>query len=195
MHDTGEKIILGHKIPAGGGIEDGERVLDILARHPATARFIAQKLVRRFVSDNPPEPLVARVAATYTRTDGDIREMLRTLFSSNEFLSPEVPGSKAKSPLELAASAIRRLDGGTDGGPQLVQALERMGQPLYRQQAPTGFPDRADFWMSNGLVLERINFAIALTSNRIQGTRVNLTGFRDANAAALHLGSPEFQRR
>jgi uncharacterized protein (DUF1800 family) len=176
-------------------MEDGEKVIDILSHHPSTARFIATKLVRRFVNDTPPESLVNKVAATFTRTDGDIREMLRVIFSSEEFYAPENFQVKAKSPLELAASSIRLLDGATDGGQQLAQSLERMGQPLYRYQAPTGFPDRADFWLSNGSVLERINFAIALTANRVQGTSVNLTGFADAKAASLYLGSPEFQKR
>jgi uncharacterized protein (DUF1800 family) len=195
MHDTGEKTVLGNPIRSGGGIEDGEQVIEILVRHPSTARFIATKLVRRFVNDTPPEPLVGRVAATFTRTGGDIREMLRVIFSSEEFFAPENFQAKAKSPLEFAASAIRALDGATDGGQPIAQSLERMGQPLYRYQAPTGFPDRADFWLSNGLVLERINFAIALTGNRMQGTRVNTAGFSDARAASLFVGSPEFQKR
>lgn len=122
--------------------------------------------------------------------------MLRVIFTSDEFYAPENFQAKAKSPLELAASAIRILDGATDGRQPLAQSLERMGQPLYRYQAPTGFPDRSDFWMSNGLVLERINFAIALTGNRIQGTRVSLAGYNnDARAASLYVGSPEFQKR
>jgi uncharacterized protein (DUF1800 family) len=195
MHDNGEKIVLGQRIPSGGGIEDGEKVIDILVHHPSTARFIATKLVRRFVNDTPPESLVDRVSATFTKTDGDIREMLRVIFTSEEFYAPQNFQAKAKSPLEFAASAIRALDGVTDGSQPLAQTIERMGQPLYRYQAPTGFPDRADFWMSNGLVLERINFSIALTANRLQGTRVNLVGFNDAKAASLFVGSPDFQKR
>jgi uncharacterized protein (DUF1800 family) len=195
MHDTGEKTVLGRRIRSGGGIDDGEQVIDILVHHPRAARFIATNLVRRFVNDMPPESLINRVSATYTKTDGDIREMLRVIFNSDEFYAPEHFQAKAKSPLEFAASAIRLLAGVTDGGQPLAQSLERMGQPLYRYQAPTGFPDRADFWLSNGLVLERINFAIALTANRVQGTQVNLAGFNDARAASLHVGSPEFQKR
>src|SRR5262249_4820032 len=159
-----------HVIKAGGGIGDGEQVIDILAHHPSTAHFIATKLVRRFVSDNPPQSLVDRVAATYMKTDGDIREMLRTIFYSDEFMSPDNYGQKTKSPVEYAMSAIRSLDGHTNGSQQLAQMIGRMGQPLYQYQAPTGYPDRADEWMSNGTIIERINFAIGLAANRIPGT-------------------------
>ena len=81
VHDRGEKIVLGHVIKAGGGEEDGEQVLDILATHPSTARFISTKLARRFVSDTPPPALVDRMAATFRRTDGDLREVMRTLLT------------------------------------------------------------------------------------------------------------------
>jgi uncharacterized protein (DUF1800 family) len=195
LHDTGVKTILGHTIKAGGGIEDGEQVIDILAHQPGTARFIATKLVRRFVSDTPPQSLVDRVSETYMKTDGDIREMMRTILTSPEFAEPEAYQSKIKSPLELVVSAIRALGGRTDGGPQLAQTIESMGQPLYRFEAPTGFPDRATFWMNNGVLMERINFGIALASNRIPGTRVDLKGFSDPESAALFLGSPEFQKK
>jgi len=194
MHDGGEKTVLGQRIPANGGIQDGQRVIDILANHPSTARFISTKLVRRFVSDNPPQSLVDKVAATYTKTDGDIREMLRTIFYSEEFLSPASYGQKMKSPLEYAVSSIRALNGATDGNPQIGRAIGQMGQPLYQYQAPTGFPDRADNWMSDGALIARLNFAVSLTSGQIPA-RVNLDGFKDAQAAALNLGSPDFQKR
>jgi uncharacterized protein (DUF1800 family) len=173
MHDTGEKLVLAHKIPAGGGIEDGEAVINILAHHSSTARFISTKLVRRFVSDNPPPALVDRVARRYTQTDGDIREMLRTIFTSAEFYAPEAYRAKIKSPFELAASAIRALDGDTDGSPGLAQFVTKMGQALYRYQPPTGFPDRAEQWVNTGALLERLNFALALSTNRIPGTAVD----------------------
>jgi uncharacterized protein (DUF1800 family) len=195
MHDRNEKVVLGHKIKANGGVEDGEQVIDILVHHPSTAKFISTKLVRRFVSDNPPESLVAKVAATYTKTDGDIREMLRTIFLSEEFMSPEAFGQKMKTPFEYVVSAIRTLEGNTSGNQQIVQAVAKMGQPLYQYQPPTGFPDRADYWMSDGTLVARLNFAVSLTSNRIPDTRINLTGFKDAQSAALYLGSPEFQKR
>jgi hypothetical protein len=173
MHDNGAKVVLGHKIPAGGGVRDGEMVIDILSRHPSTARFISTKLVRRFVSDNPPPALVDRVAAVYVKTDGDIRAMLRTLFTAAEFYAPEAYRAKVKSPFELAASAIRALDGDTDGSPRLAQFVAKMGQALYQYRAPTGYPDRAEQWVNTGAFLERLNFGLSLSANRIPGTVVD----------------------
>jgi uncharacterized protein (DUF1800 family) len=174
MHDNAEKTVLGQKLGGGGGVHDGEAVLKILANHPATARFISTKLVQRFVSDEPPQALIDRVAATYTKTDGDIRAMLKTIFTSPEFFSVDAYRAKTKSPLELVASAIRGLGANTDGSMQLAQIVGRMGQPMYQYQAPTGFPDRADQWISNGSLLERLNFALALCSNKIPGAVVSL---------------------
>ena len=196
MHDRGEKVVLGQRIRANGGMQDGEQVIEILVDHPSTARFIATKLVRRFVADDPPESLVSKVAATYGRTDGDIREMLRTIFYSDEFMSPEAFQRKTKTPFEYVISGIRALGGDTlANNQQLGRAIAQMGQPLYQFQAPTGFPDRADYWTSDGAIVARLNFAVALTSNRIPDTRVSLNGFKDAQAAALFLGSPDFQKR
>ena len=176
-HDDGEKIVLGHKIPAGGGVKDGLMVLEILAKHPATAKFIATKLARRFVSDEPPKSLVDRVAQTYTKTDGDIREMLRTIFLSPEFNSSEAYRAKIKRPFELAISAVRTLGADTNGGPQFHQWIARMGQPLYGFQTPNGYSDVAEDWVNTGALLERMNFALALASNRIPGTRADLSRF------------------
>src|SRR5688572_22656232 len=176
-HDDGEKIVLGHKIPAGGGAKDGLMVLEILAKHPATAKFIATKLARRFVSDDPPKSLVDRVAQTYTKTDGDIREMLRTIFLSPEFNSSEAYRAKIKRPFELAISAVRTLGADTNGGPQFHQWIARMGQPLYGFQTPNGYSDVAEDWVNTGALLERMNFALALASNRIPGTRADLSRF------------------
>ncbi len=173
-HDNGEKVVLGHRIPGGGGINDGLMVLDILAHHPSTAKFIATKLVRHFVSDEPPASLVDRVAVTYTKTDGDIREMLRTIFFSNEFNSPEAYRVKVKRPFELVISAIRTVGADTNGGPGTHQWLQRMGEPLYGFITPNGYSDTAESWVNTGGLLERMNFALALASNRIPGTRVNL---------------------
>ena len=176
-HDDGEKVVLGHKIPAGGGFKDGLMVLDILAHNPSTAKFIATKLVRHFVSDNPSPALVDRVAATFTKTDGDIREVLRTIFTSPEFNSPEAYRAKIKRPFELAISAIRTLGGETTGGPQLHQWIARMGEPLYGFQTPDGYSDTAESWVNTGGLLERLNFGLTLASNRIPGTRVDLKQF------------------
>ncbi len=169
MHDNGEKTVLGHKIPAGGGIKDGEMVIDILAHHPSTAKFISTKLVRRFVSDTPPQALVDRVASVYTKTDGDIREMLRTIITSPEFNSKEAHRAKIKSPFELAVSAVRALGADVTVPLQTAQFISKMGQPLYLYQAPTGYPDRADQWVNTGSLLERLNFGLALTTNKVRG--------------------------
>ena len=175
MHDDGEKVVLGHKIPAGGGIKDGLMVLDILARHPSTAKFISTKLVRHFVADDPPRSLVDRVAATFTKTDGDIREMLKTIFFSREFNSTEAYRAKIKRPFELVISAIRSLGADTNGGPGTHQWIARMGEPLYGYQTPNGYSDVAESWVNTGGLLERMNFGLALANNRIPGTRVNLS--------------------
>jgi uncharacterized protein (DUF1800 family) len=177
VHDNGEKIVLGHKIPAGGGIKDGLMVLDIVAHHPATAKFIATKLVRRFVADDPPPALVDRVAQTFIKTDGDIREVLKAIFFSPEFNSAAAYRAKVKRPFELAVSAVRTLGADTNGGPQLHQWIARMGQPLYGFQTPNGYSDVAENWVNTGALLERMNFALALVSNRIPGTRVDLSRF------------------
>jgi uncharacterized protein (DUF1800 family) len=174
VHDDGEKIVLGHKIPAGGGFKDGLMVLDILAHHPSTAKFIATKLVRHFVSDTPPQSLVDRVAATFTKSDGDIRETLKAIFFSKEFNSAEAYRVKIKRPFELVISAIRSLGADTNGGPGTHQWIARMGEPLYGFQTPNGYSDAAESWVNTGGLLERMNFGLALANNRVQGTRVNL---------------------
>jgi hypothetical protein len=173
-HDDGEKIVLGHKIPAGGGIKDGLMVLDILAHHPATAKFIATKLARRFVTDNPSPALVDRVANAFMKSDGDVRETLKAIFFSPEFNSPEAYRAKIKRPFELAISAVRTLGADTNGGPGFHQWIARMGQPLYGFQTPNGYSDVAEDWVNTGALLERLNFGLSLASNRIPGTRVNL---------------------
>ncbi|HEY7547295.1 MAG TPA: DUF1800 domain-containing protein, partial [Blastocatellia bacterium] len=173
MHEKGEKIVLGQKINEGG-IRDGEKVIDILARHPNTAKFISTKLVRRFVSDNPPPALVDRVAAVYKKTDGDIREMVRTILTSPEFNSPEAYRAKIKSPFELAVSAIRAMNADVSVALAASQFISRMGQPLYLYQAPTGYPDRAEQWVNTGALLERLNFGIALSANRVRGAAVDM---------------------
>src|SRR6266542_1866097 len=148
VHDDGEKIVLGQRIPAGGGMSDGLAVLNILAHHPSTARFIATKLVRHFVSDDPPPALVERVSQTFLKTDGDIREVLKAIFFSPEFNSAEAYRAKIKRPFELVVSAVRTLGADTNGGPQLHQWMARMGQPLYGFQTPNGYSDVAENWVN-----------------------------------------------
>jgi len=180
FHDDGEKVVLGHRIPAGGGIRDGQMVLDILAKHPATAKFIAAKLARRFVADNPPPALVERISAAYMKSEGDIRTTLRALFASPEFNHSENYRAKIKTPFELAVSAVRALGGETNGGSALHGWIARMGEPLYQYQAPTGYPDTAEHWVNTGALLERLNFALALAGNRINGTRIDLARLQTA---------------
>ncbi len=193
-HDDGEKIVLGHKIPAGGGMKDGLTVLDILAHSSSTAKFVATKLVRHFVSDNPAAGLVDRVAAAFTRSDGDIRQTLRAIFFSPEFNSPEAYRAKIKRPFELTISAIRTLGGETTGGPQLHQWIARMGEPLYGFQTPNGYSDTAESWVNTGGLLERLNFGLTLASNRIPGTHVNLKQFV-GNAAGQSLNQTQIMDR
>ena len=184
-HDQGEKHILGHVLPPGGGEQDGVRVIEILSRHPSTARFIATKLARRFVSDDPPPALVERAAKTFRDTDGDIRKVMVTIISSPEFFSREAYRAKIKTPLEIVASSVRALDGelalpAGAGAPQpgggfaLAQQVGKLGEPLYQQQPPTGYPDVAEAWVNAGALLNRMNFALGLTANRVPGVRVDL---------------------
>jgi uncharacterized protein (DUF1800 family) len=167
-HDQGEKTVLGTKFEAGGVLE-GEKLLDELAAHPATARFLAAKLVRRFVADDPPEKLVDAAAKTYARTGGDIREVLRTIFYSKEFWSPETYRAKAKKPLELTASTLRALGASAEPNRQLLGMLERLGEPLYLCQPPTGYDDVAEAWLGSDQLVLRWNFALGAVVGRIPG--------------------------
>jgi uncharacterized protein (DUF1800 family) len=165
IHDPGRKVVLGHEIKAGGGESDGERVLDILAAHPSTARFIATKLARRFVSDTPPQALVDRLAATFRETDGDLRAVMRTLFASPEFFAPEAYRAKVKTPFEFVVSAVRATGTDFPGAMPLVRAVQQLGMPLYMCQPPTGYKDTADAWVNTGALVNRMNFALQLAGN------------------------------
>jgi len=164
MHDDGEKQVLGVKIPSGGGRRDGERVLDILAKHPSTAKFVATKLARRFVADEPPKALVDRAAARFRDTDGDIREVVRTLVTSPEFFAASSYRAKVKTPLEFVASAVRASGVDVRNSQPLIQAMTEMGMPPYMCQPPTGYADKADAWVNTGALLSRMNFAVMLSS-------------------------------
>jgi uncharacterized protein (DUF1800 family) len=182
IHDRGEKIVLGTRIAPGGGIEDGLRVLDILSKHPSTARFISRKLCQRFVADEPPQSLVDRVAEKFTQTGGDIREVVRSILTSPEFFSPKYYRNKVKSPLDLVASTIRATGASTDGAAPLIQAVARMGAPLYLCQPPTGYDENSAEWLSSATMLERMNFAVALVGGRINGTRADVSRFTPSGA-------------
>jgi len=173
LHDKGEKIVLGHRILAGGGIADGERVLDILATHPATAHFIALKLARRFISDDPPQALVERAAEVFLKTDGSIRETLRAIITAPEFFSPSTYRAKIRSPFEYVVAAMRALNAETDADPAALGWIARMGQAVFGRITPDGYPDRAEQWLSAGVMLARFNFANSLATNGIKGTRID----------------------
>ncbi|MDB4951057.1 MAG: hypothetical protein JWM27_3706 [Gemmatimonadetes bacterium] len=169
MHDQGEKTVLGHRLPAGRGEEDGREVLHLLATSPATARHIARQLAERFVADDPPPALVERLAQTFLRTGGDLREVTRALFLSPEFADPRLRTSKVKTPVEFVAGALRAT--GADVGPSrgVLQALRGFGQVPYLSSPPTGYPNRDEAWTNSGAMLSRMNFGLALAAGRIDG--------------------------
>jgi uncharacterized protein (DUF1800 family) len=189
VHDEGEKAFLGVKIPAGGGISDGEKVLDIVAHHPSTAHFISKSLAIRFVADDPPASLVDRMADTFRRTDGDLRAVMKTMLESKEFFSQGAYRTKLKSPLEVVASAVRSVNGDVDYAFPLANQIAQLGQPLYRKQEPTGYANSSKEWLNTGGLLARMNFAQQLADNGIPGVKVRVSG------QAIALGSPEFQKR
>jgi len=164
MHDTGPKVVLGHELPAGRGIEDGEEVLDILARHPSTARYIAFKLSRRFVSDDPPRALVERAAATFTRTDGDIAQVVRTIITSPEFFSRAAFRAKVKTPFELVVSARRAVDAPADTTPITARQIAQLGQPTFGWATPDGWPEKGGAWMNSGMIYKRIKYGSDLAN-------------------------------
>ncbi len=173
VHDASAKTILGQSFAANKGIEEGEAVLDLLASHPSTARFIATKLARRFVSDTPPAALVERAAATFRRTNGDIRDVVRTIVTSPEFFASASYRAKVKSPFELVASTMRAMHAPPDATPRTSQLVSRLGQPIFGHQAPNGYPETGDAWMNTGAILNRINFGLAAASGRVPGIRLS----------------------
>jgi uncharacterized protein (DUF1800 family) len=190
VHDDGEKTVLGVTIPAGGGQNDGEKVLDIVAHSPATAQFISKKLAMRFVADDPPATLVDRMAETFRKTDGDLRAVMKTMLESKEFWSQGAFQSKLKSPLEMVASAVRAVNGEVDYAFPLANQVGQLGQPLYRKQEPTGYSNSSKEWLNSGGLLARMNFAMQLGDNKVAGVKVD-----PAQSAGIGLGSPEFQKR
>jgi len=190
-HDAESKRVLNRTLPAGRGIEDGEEVLTIVAAHPSTARHLASKLAVRFVSDEPSAELVDRLAATFRRSNGDLREVMVKLVESSEFWDPTTRRQKIKSPFELTASAMRILDADIQKPRQTVEWIGRMGQPLYAYQAPTGYPDRADFWVNTGALLNRMNFGLALAAGRIDGVELDLAALNDDKEPESRLAALE----
>ena len=173
-HDRGEKVVLGRKFPANSGYEEGLELLKMLASHASTAKFISRKIAVRFVNDNPSETLIEKMAETFKQKDGDISAILMRMVTSPEFWSAEAIRGKTKSPFELAVSAVRGLNAEVNQPFQLNSWISRMGQKMYYYQAPTGFPDKGQYWINTGSLLNRMNFGLALAAQRIPGVRMNL---------------------
>jgi len=185
MHEPGDKIVLGHRIKENGE-KEGLEVLRMLARNPKTAHFISEKLAMRFVSDDPPATLVERMAQTFLKKNGDIREVLRTMFKSPEFWSPETYRAKVKTPLEFVVSAVRASGGQVDDARPLVGTLNNMGMMPYGMMPPTGYSMKADTWVNSSALLGRMNFALGLAAGKVRGTRVD--------AAQLAVGATDAQQ-
>ncbi len=173
-HDTGEKLVLGKRFPANGGYEEGVQLLHMLAHNTSTAKFISRKIAVRFVSDNPPQALIDKMVKTFVDKDGDIRQVLITMVSSPEFWQKETLRNKTKSPFELSVSAVRSLNADIKQPYQLYIWISKMGQKMYYYQAPTGFPDKGQYWINTGSLLNRMNFGLALASQRIPGITFDL---------------------
>jgi uncharacterized protein (DUF1800 family) len=218
FHDRGTKSVLGTPIGAGGGVEEGEAMVRLLARHPATAHRIAYKLCQRFIADEPPASAVDRVAQTFLATRGDLRRTVKAVIDSPEFRDPKYFRGKVKTPFEYAVSAVRAVGGELTDPLPLARQLQQMGEGLYLSQPPTGYSDTAQAWVSTAGLMARLNFALDLASNKVPGVRVDVTSFVDTalsggelsaatrktindqhadvpTIAGLILGSPEFQRQ
>ena len=180
-HDDKEKKVLGKTFAAGGGYEEGVELINMLAHHSSTAKFICKKLAVRFVSDNPPQSLIDKMAASFTKNDGDIKEVLKTMVAAPEFWQKDAMREKTKSPFELTMSAVRALDAKVDMPFMLYQWVSKMGQKLYYYQAPTGFPDKGQYWINTGSLLYRMKFGLAFASQKIPGVSFNLAALNNNN--------------
>ena len=192
LHDTGAKMVFGVNFPPGGGIEEGERMIHILAHSPATAHHIALELCQRLVADDPPNALVDRVAKTFLASDGDLRATVKSVIDSPEFWDPAVYRGKEKSPFEFVVSAVRAVNADIVNPLPIAKALRQIGEPLYGAQPPTGYSEKSEVWNNSGALMSRINFVVALANNQLPGVRVAVD---DPKQAALELGSPDFQQQ
>jgi uncharacterized protein (DUF1800 family) len=180
-HDKGEKIVLGHTFAAGGGYQEGVDLLEMLAHHPSTARFIVRKIAVRFVSDDPPQTLLDKMTKTFLEKDGDIRQVLITMVTAPEFWSPAAVREKTKSPFELAIGAVRSLHGTIEQPYSLYTWVSKMGEKKYYYQAPTGFPDKGAYWINTGSLLNRMNFGLALATGRVPGVKIDLVALNNGH--------------
>ena len=172
MHEPGDRRVLGHRIKSSGE-KEGREVLHILAHHPSTAKFICTKLAMRFVSDEPPRSLIDHMTQTFMKKDGDIREVLKTMFHSPEFWAPESYRAKVKTPLEFVVSALRTSGAEVSDALPLARQLQTLGMPLYGMQPPIGYSMKADAWVNSSALLGRMNFALALTAAKLKGVQVD----------------------
>src|SRR5438067_1267885 len=173
-HDTGEKQVLGVRFPAGHGMDEGIRLLKLLANHPATMHHVSRKLCQRFVNDDPPDGCVDDAVAAWKRSSGDMREVLRAIFHGPDFWAAENMRAKVKTPLEFVVSAARAVAAEPDTSPRLAQVVARLGEPLYLHVAPDGYPEREAAWVNSGALLDRMNAAVALAAGKLQGVTVVL---------------------
>ena len=173
LHQPGSKTVLGHTIKEGGE-KEGMQVLEMLAHNPYTARFVSTELAQRFVSDNPPQSLIDAMSKTYLKTDGDIREVLRTMFGSPQFWAPEAYRARVKTPFEFVVSSLRATQVDIADPQALLGTLNRMGMPLYGAQPPTGYSTKAEVWVNSAALLDRMNFGLALSTNHLPGASFNL---------------------
>lgn len=192
-HDRGAKLVLGERFPAGQDQAEGLRLLELLAKSPATARHLARRLCARFVADEPPPSCVSVASSAYLESDGDIARVLRAITRDESFWAPATRGVKLKTPLELLASAARALGAKPDGSLALATTLERLGEPLLQEQVPTGYPEGEPEWASAGAMLSRMSFASELGTGRLRGLDVAweeaLPLGADLDARVLRFGS------
>ncbi|HET6252799.1 MAG TPA: DUF1800 domain-containing protein [Puia sp.] len=221
-HDKGEKTVMGHVFPGnGGGVEgaggnqevagvqeevggqegraggyqEGVELLEMLAHHPSTARFISRKIAVRFVSDDPPQSLIDKMTKTFLEKDGDIRQVLITMVTAPEFWNSAAIREKTKTPFELAIGAVRSLHAEINQPYPLYTWITRMGEKKYYYQAPTGFPDKGAYWINTGSLLNRMNFGLALAEGQIAGVKIERPDSAGAEAAGVAIGSPQNQQR
>lgn len=178
-HDENPKTVLGKQFSGKDGYQEGVEVLNMLAKHASTAQFIATKLARRFVSDEPSPALIKTLAQTYRDTEGNIKAMMIAMVNHHDFWSKDALREKVKSPFEFAISAVRATKAQVLQPYQLYTWCTKMGQRFYYYQAPTGFPDRANFWINSGALLNRMNFGLALATQKIPGVRLNLLALNE----------------
>jgi uncharacterized protein (DUF1800 family) len=173
-HDTGDKQVLGVEFERGHGMDEGIRLLKLLANHPATIHHVSRRLCQRFVNDDPPDGCVDDAVAAWQRTHGDIREVLRAIFHGPDFWATANIRAKVKTPLEFVVSATRAVAAAPDTSPRLAQMVARLGEPLYLHVAPDGYPEREDAWVNSGALLDRMNAAVALAAGRLPGALATL---------------------